>query len=144
MRRKVPFQSKQILSAPGYISLFISFRLKEIKRKKAFYGPGKSKTTLNVKANKNKIVNHAIKDVVNRLFPPPTSGSGNFLYTPYDIIIMSYEIVYYASRYQIIEKKNKKGQSIYYERFRDTELKRTRYSKISPSKEYSPEQEWYD
>ena len=130
------FHSKQILNAKGYLSIDFSFKVMEIKRK-TFFTSGTSKVTNNVKANQKKIMKNAIYNGVKKKFP-------NRSITPYQIIILSYDIIYLEDRYQVIGKKNKKGKTEYYERYRDKENKRTRYSKISSKKEYIPEQQGYD
>lgn len=136
-------QSKQILSAPGYLSIDFTFKVLEIKRK-TFFTHGNSAMTMNIKAHRNKIMKDAIYNGYKKKFPTGT-------YTMYDIIIMSYNIVYYVDRYMIVhkdvERKDRKGkkhkETVYYEKYRDKVKKRTVYSKISDKKEYSPEQEGY-
>jgi hypothetical protein len=131
------FQSKQILNATGYIDIkLFSFKVREIKKNKTFKSSGKSKVSRSVKNNKEKLIKSALYNGMKKIFP-----SGSF--TPYDIIIYSYDIVYYTDRYQIVPKTSKKGKTSYYERYRDTENKRTRYSKIDIKKEYTPSQDWY-
>jgi hypothetical protein len=134
MREKMTIQSKQILPAMGYLVIEFSFKVMEIK-KKTFYCShplyGLSKTVKNVKSQYRKLMKNAIWNGVKKIFP-------NRSVTPYNIIIMTYNITYYLDNYMIVEKNNK-----YYERWRDREKKRTVYSKISDKKEYEVLQEGY-
>jgi hypothetical protein len=129
-------QSKQILSATGYLSISFSFKISHFK--KSYSTHGKSKITKNVKAHYKKLMNHAIWDGVVKIFPQRSKYYNTI--DVHSVKLYDYNITYYISRYEIIDRKNKKG-IVRVEKWRDTEAKRTRYSVISNSKEYLPEQE---
>lgn len=128
-------QSKQILSASGYLSIDFIFKVKNDKR--TYFTHGNSKVSNNVKANKDKLMRDAIWNGVIKIFPDKSKYYNTI--DVYGILIVTYNIVYFVDRYMIVEKKGK-----YYERFRDKDKKRTVYSAISDKKEYKAEQEVYE
>ena len=60
-------QSKQILSASGYLSIDFIFKVKNDKR--TYFTHGNSKVSNNVKANKDKLMRDAIWNGVIKIFP---------------------------------------------------------------------------
>jgi len=112
-------QSKTALPTYGSLHVTIMFSIMEDgRRKKLYKSDGQSKYVNNVKANVKTLQKHAVYNAVKKEFPIRSV-------TPYNIIMLSYHFVYLARRYQVTEKEGK-----YYERYRDTEFKRTRYIRI--------------
>lgn len=125
------YQSKQILPATGYLEISFTFKVIEKKSRKLYLTHGKSKIFKNIKTRHKLAINNAIYDGYKKVFPSGT-------YTLYNIKIRSYNINYFVENYKIVKKNNKQ-----YERWLDTESRKTRYSVISDKKVYSKEQEGF-
>lgn len=118
--------NKNALPTAGKLHVEVSFNI--VEKKGHFVSEGSSKYYLNVRAHKNKMLNDAIYNAMKRRFPKQTV-------TPYNIVILSYNYIYYMNRYQVIEKDGK-----YYERFR--EKNRTRYYVINDKNVIAPDAQY--
>jgi hypothetical protein len=111
--------SKNALPTLGVLHLTIKFQVYSEPKDKYHIQEGNSYFNFDCRKNRKIMVNNAIYNAIKREF---TGGSP----VAYNIVILSYYYEYFFNHYEVIGKKNKKGETMLYERYTDIQTGKTK------------------